>query len=391
MVGLTASISMAIPQQRDGSSTVTVTGHALKPEKKPFSENLLQGIKAPPGFSVSVVAKDLGQPRMMAVGTDGSIYVTRQQTNDVVVLSDSGSGPAKPSVVLSKLDQVHGIAIFDNKVYLASPSTVWVADVKTGGLLSDPRVLIKDLPDGGQHRGRTIAIGPDRKLYVSIGSSCNDCAEAGKDRATIQRFELDGSGRTTFARGLRNTIGFAWHPDTGLLWGMDNGSDWKGDDLPPEELNRIVENGDYGWPLCYGKKTPDPAVTSEPKQIVGKDISKDQYCASTEPSSLEYSAHSAPIGMAFYTGHQFPEEYRGDAFVAFHGSWNRQPASGYKVVRIRFHNGEAAGFEDFLTGFLVDSGQAQFGRPAGIAMAPDGTLLVSDDANGVIYRVTYRN
>src|SRR5262249_10272060 len=149
---------------------------------------------------------------MIAVANDGSIYVTRQQTDDVVMLRDSGSGPAKASVVLSKLDQVHGIAIFDNRVYLASPTTVWVAEIKPGGLLSDPQVLIKDLPDGGQHRGRTLAIGPDRKLYVSIGSSCNDCAEASRDRATMQRFELDGSGRTTFARGLRNTIGFAWHP-----------------------------------------------------------------------------------------------------------------------------------------------------------------------------------
>jgi glucose/arabinose dehydrogenase len=226
-------------------------------------------------------------------------------------------------------------------------------------------------------------------LYVSIGSSCNDCAEAGKDRATLQRFNLGGTGRTVYARGVRDTIGFGWHPETRMLWGADNGSDWKGDGVPPEELNQISEGGNYGWPLCYGKRVVDTATTSEPKQVIGKEMSKEDYCAATVGSVLEFPAHYAPIGMTFYNGQQFPAEFRGDAFVAFHGSWNREAAEGYKVVRVRFRNGQPTAYEDFLTGFLTDSGRSFLGRPAGIAVAADGSLLVSDDTGGVLYRISY--
>jgi glucose/arabinose dehydrogenase len=368
-------------------------GNVFQPERREFKESLLRELRTPPGFEVSVIGKDLGNPRMVAVAPDGTVYITRPQTNDVVALKNGRNGqPAKPRVAISGLQQVHGIAISGGRVYLASPTTVWVATIKPDGLLASPTAIISDLPDGGQHRARTIGIGPEQMLYVSIGSSCNDCAEGDKDRATIQRFNLDGSGRTTFARGLRNTIGFAWHPDTGALWGMDNGSDWKGDDQPPEELNLIREGRDYGWPLCFGKRLVDPLVIAEPRMLnPEKDITREEHCAATEGSALDYVAHSAPIGMIFYTGRQFPPNYRGDALVAFHGSWNKQDPVGHKVVRIRFRDGQPQGFEDFLTGFLIDSGQARFGRPAGIAMAPDGSVVVSDDLNGMIYRVSYDN
>jgi glucose/arabinose dehydrogenase len=198
------------------------------------------------------------------------------------------------------------------------------------------------------------------------------------------RAALDGTTRSTFASGLRNTIGFAWHPTTGQLWGMDHGSDWRGDDIPPEELNAIAEGGDYGWPYCYGARQIDPVIQDPPQG------SKEQYCATTRRPALSTQAHKAPIGFTFYTGSSFPAEYQGDAFIAMHGSWNRLPPTGYEVVRLVFDDDAVPQrFEPFVTGFLSDDGASTFGRPAGIAVAPDGALLFSDDSSGVIYRVSY--
>jgi glucose/arabinose dehydrogenase len=242
--------------------------------------------------------------------------------------------------------------------------------------------LIGDLPDGGQHGRRTIGIGPDNQLYISIGSTCNDCAESNPEHATILKTGLNGGPRHVFARGLRNTIGFDWHPETRELWGMDHGSDGRGDNLPQEELNRLQQNGNYGWPYCFGNRQPDP-ITQPPKGTT-----KEAYCRNTIPFTIGYQAHSAPIEMVFYKGSQFPAEYRGDAFVALHGSWNRSTPVGYKVIRIRFQNGKPQQFEDFLTGFYLGR-EGQFGRPAGLAVMTDGSLLVSDDDNGVIYRIHY--
>ena len=270
---------------------------------------------------------------------------------------------------------------------------------------------IGDLPDGGQHGNRTLAVGPDGKLYVSIGSSCNACAETNSEHATILRMERNGSSIANrspvahpvlahnpnamvsprvFASGLRNTIGFDWHPTTLELWGSDHGSDGLGNDLPPDELNRLSEGASYGWPYCWADRQVDPVV-DEPSKMT----SKETYCPRTQPFVLGYQAHSAPIAFMFYQGYQFPVEYRGDAFVAFRGSWNRATATGYKVVRVHFENGEPApragqmsAVEDFLTGFLLDNDH-QFGRLAGLASDIDGSLLVSEDSNGVIYRVAY--
>ncbi len=368
----------------------TVSAHINKPAPRPFTDQPVKGLKVPSGFTVEVFATKLGRPRMIAAAPGGAVYVTRWETNDVVMLRDTGTGRAgPPRVVASNLEQVHGIALDQQQVFLASPTTVWTADVSGDGSVSAPRAIITNLPDGGQHRARNIAIGPDRLLYISVGSSCNDCAEANKAHATMQRAALDGSKRSTFARGLRHTVGFGWHPKTQLLWGMDNGSDWKGDTVPPEELNQIKEGADYGWPVCYGTRVADHATVAEPKDISGKDISKEQYCATTEPAALEHAAHSAPIGMTFYDASQFPADYRHDAFVVFRGSWNRQDPSGYKVSRVRFENGKPTGFEDFLTGFLTENGAAHLGRLAGIAVAADGSVLVSDDTNGAIYRISY--
>lgn len=368
----------------------SAAGTISKPAARPFSPETLTRLTVPTGFQVTLFAADLGRPRMMAVSTDGTVYVTRWETHDVIALRPGEGGRAgAPRVVASNLHQVHGIVLHQQQVFLASPTTVWRATIEADGAFSAPREIVQNLPDGGQHRGRTVAIGPDGLLYIAVGSSCNDCAEANKEHATMLRTSLDGGARTTFARGLRDTIGFAWHPETKALWGMDNGADWKGDRIPPEELNRIEEGADYGWPICYGRRVPDHATVAEPNDLGKKDESKEQYCAATKPSVLEYAAHTAPIGMTFYTGTAFPVQFRDDAFVVFRGSWNRATPTGYKVARVRFAKGEPAAFEDFLTGFLSADGTAHFGRLAGIAIAHDGSLLVSDDTNGVIYRVAY--
>ncbi len=198
------------------------------------------------------------------------------------------------------------------------------------------------------------------------------------------RAQLDMSNRAVFAHGLRNTVGFGWHPDTQELWGMDHGTDMRGDDIPPEELNRISEGLHYGWPYVYGDREFD-YVTGEPE-----DTSFEEFAAQTEPPVLLYQAHAAPMAMVFYRGSNFPASYQGDAFMVMRGSWNRHTPVGYKVVRLRFEDGQPQGFEDFITGFLNDDGNVHFGRLSGIALDNQGRLLFSDDENGVIYRVGYQ-
>ncbi|KFE71884.1 PQQ-dependent sugar dehydrogenase [Hyalangium minutum] len=365
----------------------TALSNVLRPERQVFRPELLQNLTLPPGFAVSVFAQDLGAPRMMAEGPDGSLYVTRPKQSDVVRLRDTnGDGRAEaPSVVLSGLKDVHGLALHQGRAYVATPTQVHVVEVLGDGSWGSPQLLVDRLPDGGQHANRTLAVGPDGKLYLSVGSSCNACDETNEEHATLLRVNLDGKGREIFARGLRNTIGFGWHPQSGELWGMDHGSDHRGDDIPPEELNRLVQGKDYGWPYAFGQQQPDPVI-DEPKNMT-----KAEYVAKTEPAVLTYPAHSAPIGMVFYTGVAFPAEYQGDAFVAMRGSWNRKPATGYKLVRIDFNGGQPQRFEDFMTGFLLEEGRAHFGRLAGVTQTRDGALLLGDDTNGVIYRITYKN
>lgn len=376
----------AVAQAPPRGRTVTVHAHTLRPERRPFSAATLSRLRVPPGFRIGLFASGLGVPRMMALGPDGTVYVTRSDSGDVVALRDrDGDGRAEERrVALPNVRGAHGLAIRDGQLYVALVSAVRVMDLAANNTGADSRVLLEGLPNGGQHSRRTIAFGPDGMLYISVGSTCNDCPEVNPENATIIRASADGRQRSVFARGLRNTLGWGWHPATGALWGWDHGSDYRGDDLPPEELNHIREGSDYGWPFCYGARVVDRYSHYDP---MGMSVT--EYCAKSEPPVLTYLSHAAPIGMAFYTGTQFPADYRNDAFVAMHGSWNREPARAPVVLRVRFRDGVAVGLEDFLTGFLGDNGRAYLGRPAGVLVAADGSLLISDDGNGTIYRVTY--
>jgi glucose/arabinose dehydrogenase len=404
LVGLAGAIAAVVAvggdatlaQDREPPRLAATIGVLDKPGYLPFEERFLRQLEVPAGYAVNVFASPGGNLRMMAVAADGSIYATRQEQGDVLLLRDTNAdGRADQTrVVASGLKLVHGLAISGSTMYLVAPTTVWSAQIGVDGSLTTPEVLVDDLPDGGQHRARTIRVGPDGRLYIGVGSTCNACSETNDENATLLRMEADGTGRTIFAKGLRHTIGFDWHPDTGELWGMDNGTDWRGNTIPPEELNRIVEGGHYGWPFCYANRRVDTLLNAVPPG--GQ--SREAFCAATVPAAFTYTPHSAPIGMTFYNGAQFADA-RGDAFVALRGSWNRTPPSGYKVIRIRFEDGRPVAAQDFLTGFRIDPRRSrlaqilpgvtyQFARIAGIVVAADGALLVSDDSNGVVYRVS---
>lgn len=260
------------------------------------------------------------------------------------------------------------------------------------GSLGALRMIIDDLPDGGQHPNRTLAV-MNNRIYISVGSTCNACNETSKESATILMTDLDGKNRRIFASGLRNIIGFGWHPTSKKMFGMDHGIDWLGDNDQPEELNELVEGAKYGWAYVYadGKINPQDEVPAE----LG--LTNEDWARQSKNPVLMYTAHAAPMQLLFYTGAMFPAEYKNDAFVAFRGSWNRIPPSGYEVVRVRFDkSGKPLKFEPFVTGFLVKGGSpegkdAHFARLAGIAQMRDGSMLVSDDTNNIIYRISYNS
>jgi glucose/arabinose dehydrogenase len=243
---------------------------------------------------------------------------------------------------------------------------------------SEPAIVVPTLPRGSGHFTRTVLVGPDGKLYVSIGSSCNVCEERDKRRAAIVRYNLDGTGESLFATGLRNAVGIALRPGTSELWATNNGRDWLGDNLPPEYVTEVKEGAFHGWPHCY---------PNNGKVVLDPDLGNPELCQKMALPNVEYQAHSAPLGLTFYQGSRFPPEYRGNLFVALHGSWNRWTPTGYKVIRIVLRNGHAERVEDFASGWL--QGRGRSGRPVDVITGKDGALYVSDDSAGAIYRISY--
>ena len=374
----------ALAQQADGTDTA-VRHTVFKPAPVEPTEAQLRGLELPDGFAISVFASGLLNPRILAVHPAGHVYVSRREQGDVLLLRDAdgdGRADGQPVQVLHR-PHAHGLTVHGDHLYIVTVKELLRAPFQADGRLGDPELLIDDLPDGGQHPNRTIAFGPDGKLYLSIGSTCNACNETNPEHAALLRVEPDGSSRSIFASGLRNTIGFGWHPATGELWGMDHNIDSLGDDRHPEELNRIEMGKQYGWPHVFGEGSLHPQTTPP------GGISKERWREMSVPMVMGYTAHAAPMQMVFYQGSAFPEEYRGDAFVAMRGSWNAKPAVGYEIARVRFENGTPRAIEPFVSGFLVDNGEAHIARPVGLAVMPDGSLLLAEDGNGVIYRIAY--
>jgi glucose/arabinose dehydrogenase len=361
---------------------------SVQPAQRAATPERIAQLQAPEEFSITVFARDVGNARMMAQDENGFIYVTRPSQGDVLAFVDAdgdGAADGNPVTATTELTQVHGIVITGNQVYLATPREIYVGDIAGDGTFGNLMPIVTDLPNGGQHGRRTMGFGPDGLLYVSVGSPCNDCTVDNPEWATILQVQPDGSSRTIFAKGLRNTLGFAWNPVSGEMWGMDQGMDGQGNDNPAEELNKLEEGNNYGWPYCFNDKEVNEYNPGHPQGMT-----KAEFCDQSTAPTLLYQAHSSPIGMVFYTGDQFPEEYLNDAFVAMRGSWNRMPATGYKIVRIDFdEQGQPVEFTDFITGFLIEDGMAHFGRVAGLLVLQDGSLLISEDTNGMIYRVAH--
>ena len=335
----------------------------------------------PGGFEIDVFAAGMARARFMAWSPEGDLLIseTVQTNGKVYVLPDRDrDGVADDRVVFAQgLRSPHGLAFYQHYLYVAEETRV-VRFVWQGGqpAAGPPEVIVAGLPGGG-HVTRTIGFGPDGKLYLSVGSSCNVCVEADERRAAITQYNPDGSGGRLYARGLRNAVGFVWRPGTDELWATNNGRDRLGDDVPPETINLVRDGADFGWPSCINGTMPDPQ------------FGRPGSCEGVTRPAVEMQAHSAPLGLRFYTGEMFPPDFDGDLLVAFHGSWDRAEPTGYKLVRVRFQDGRPTGqVEDFVTGWLV-GGQA-WGRPADVIVGADGSVYLSDDSLGVVYRITFR-
>ncbi|MDR8926508.1 hypothetical protein FEP54_05249 [Burkholderia multivorans] len=333
----------------------------------------------PPGFHVEVLTDAVPSAREMAWSPRGVLYVGTREGR-VHAFTMQGGRIGAHYVIASGLDMPVGVAYRDGTLYISAVSRILRIDGIDDRLAKPPApaVVTDTLPTQHHHGWKFIAFGPDGKLYVPTGAPCNVCLADRNRYAIIERMNADGSGRDVFARGIRNTVGFAWHPDTGELWFTDNGRDLMGDDVPDDKLNRAPRAGlDFGFPYCHGGDTPDPEFGST------------DVCRRYVPPALKLGAHVAALGMRFYTGSMFPASYRNNVFIAEHGSWNRSAKVGYRIMRaIVSADGSHARQTPFVKGWLRPDGSV-WGRPADVLPLPDGSLLVSDDYAGAIYRITY--
>ena len=334
----------------------------------------------PPGFHVSIYSDQVPNARGMALGAHGTVFVGSFNEGKVYALTGMDrQGRAEHVYVVAKdLEMPVGVAFHDGALYVSAVSRILKYPDIEARLADPPKpVVVTDkLPTKTHHGWKFIAFGPDGKLYVPVGAPCNIC-NPGPDFAKILRMNPDGSDWQTVATGIRNSVGFDWQPGTHAFWFTNNGRDLMGDDIPDDTLNRVDKLGeDFGYPYCHAGNVPDP------------EFGKGHACSEFAQPALRLGAHVASLGMRFYVGQMFPAAYRGAIFIAEHGSWNRSRKSGYRVMVVHAgKDGKVTGSQPFLTGFL--DGQKTLGRPADVQPLRDGSLLVSDDDNGVIYRVTY--
>jgi glucose/arabinose dehydrogenase len=323
-----------------------------------------------PGFKITVFASADGV-RNLVLGPGGAVYAALQGPGRVIRIAhaDGDTVAGATADVATGLNGPFGIAFRGDTMYVGEQTKV----TRFAPGSASGQTIVSGLPSGG-HSTRTVVFGPDGLMYVAVGSSCNICDESDKRRAAVTRFNADGSGEHLFSTGLRNSVGLAFNPSTGELWATNNDRDNLGDDLPPEHLNILKDGKFYGWPNCYlpGKQNPEYASAD---------------CSTVEPPAITFQAHSAPLGITFYSGSAFPG-YKGDAFLTYHGSWNRSIPTGAKVVHVKVQNGKPVSIEDFVTGWLLPDG-SKWGRPVAVLALRDGSLLISDDQGGRIWRVSY--
>ncbi|PYE53855.1 PQQ-dependent sugar dehydrogenase [Deinococcus yavapaiensis] len=341
-------------------------------------QGIASKLNVPSGFHVTEYASGFESPRLLAVAPNGDVFVSDMGAGTVFVLPDRNRDgkPDGKSAFATGLRQPHGLAFHNGYLYVANTDAVVRFAYKSGDTkASGAAQKLVDLPSGSGHSTRTVTFGRDGRMYVSIGSSCNVCEESDPRRAAVWAYDANGKNGKAYATGLRNAVGLEWFG--GTLYATNNGRDMLGDDIPPESFYKLQAGGNYGWPYCY---------TLSGKQVFDQQFGRKTaaVCTNATPAFATVTAHSAPLGLAFYTGTKFPTAYRNQMFVALHGSWNRTERTGYKVVMVNPQTGEA---QDFVTGFL--DGQTVRGRPVDLAVLPDGAMLLTDDDNGVIYRITY--
>lgn len=360
-----------------------VSGDGSMPALTEQSKKLpLEKIRMPGGFSIEVYA-EVDNARSLALSPSGTLFVSNRNGDKVYAVRDEdGDNKAdKKWIIASGLNMPNGVAFKDGDLYVAEVNRVWRYPDIENNLAKPPKpVLVTDAyPDKTHHGWKYIAFGPDGKLYIPVGAPCNIC-ESEEIFATITRINPDGSGREIVARGVRNTVGFTWHPVTKQLWFTDNGRDMMGDDLPPCELNYAPREGlHFGYPYCHGGNIKDP------------EFGHKRPCKDFVPPVQNLGPHVAPLGLKFYTGNMFPEMYRNQIFIAEHGSWNRSKKIGYRVTLVKVdNNNRSLGYEVFADGWLDDATQRVWGRPVDVLVMPDGSMLVSDDHANVVYRITYQ-
>ena len=345
-------------------------------------QKIKQQLSAPRGFTISLYAGGITNARVLRFTNTGDLLVSTPRSGQIILLKRDANRDGQSDgsrVLIDGLNRPHGIDFYDDWLYIAESNGFGRIrfDHQKGITIGDYQPLVTDIPDTGNHWTRTIRIGPDHKVYLSVGSSCNVCEESDPRRAAMLRYELDGSGFEIFASGLRNSVGFDWSPIDGHIYATDNGRDLLGDDFPPDELNRVEQGKFYGWPYAHGNRVADPEFG----------IGQNKTIKQSTPPAHNFRAHNAPLGMEFLTSKTLPAEYRNIALVALHGSWNRTTKDGYKVVSLHWNIDGEIEEKDFVTGF-EHKGQV-IGRPADVRQGPDGAIYISDDFANAVYRVAW--
>jgi glucose/arabinose dehydrogenase len=341
---------------------------------------LLSAIELPPGFKISVYADNVPGARSLALSPSGILFVGTRQAGRVYAVVDKDHDMQADDVITiaDGLDLPNGVALREGDLYVAEVHRIirFPQIETTLNAPPKPEVVFDGFPKDRHHGWKFIRFGPEGRLYVPVGAPCNVCLKDQPVYGTITRMNRDGSQFEIFANGVRNSVGFDWHPQTGELWFTDNGRDWLGDDQPPDELNRANLKGlHFGFPFCHGGILADPEFGSE------------RVCSQFAPPAVRLDAHVAALGMRFYTGRMFPEDYLNQIFIAEHGSWNRDRKSGYRLTLVRMQNNRILSYQPFAQGWLID--ENSWGRPVDLEVMADGSMLVSDDQNGVIYRISY--